>query len=254
MSNAAPLVSIITPLYNSEEFIEETLDSVQAQTYTNWEMLLIDDCSTDRSVEIARARQQQDPRFKVSQLEKNSGSGPARNEAIRQAEGKYLAFLDSDDLWVPEKLSRHVQFMEDNKAVFSHTSYGYLNEAGERINNTYHVSAKPVDYRHLLKRTEISCLTAMYDQHALGKKYMPDVRRKQDYGLWLSILRDGNVSHPLDEELAFYRQRKGSATSKKHKLIMQHVTFLRKYESLSLPSAVYYTAHWLIRGIFKYYL
>lgn len=254
MSNNLPLVSIITPVYNSQEFIDETLDSVLAQTYTNWEMLLIDDCSSDRSVQIVQHRREQDPRFKLIQLAENSGSGVARNEGIKQASGKYIAFLDSDDIWVPEKLSLHVRFMEEHDSVFSHTSYGYLNEAGETINNTYHVSRNPVGYRDLLKRTEISCLTAMYNQEALGKKYMPDVRRKQDYGLWLSILRGGEVSLPLDKELAFYRQRKGSATSKKHLLILQHIAFLRKYESLSLLSATYYTMHWLVRGVFKYYL
>lgn len=254
MSDSSPLVSIITPVYNSEKFLAQTLDSVAAQTYTQWEMLLIDDRSTDGSVRIVTERAAQDSRFKLIQLEENSGSGVARNEGIKQAAGKYVAFLDSDDIWVPDKLRIHVAFMERTKATFSHTSYGYLSEAGEVIRNTYHVSKKPVTYRHLLKRTEISCLTAMYNQEALGKRLMPTTRRKQDYGLWLSILRSGEVSLPLDEELAFYRQRTGSATSNKKALILRHISFLREHESMSLPSAMYYTVHWLVRGLFKYYL
>lgn len=246
-------VSIITPVFNSSEFIEETMISVINQSYINWEMIFVDDCSSDNSVEIIKEYQKKDDRFKLFLLDKNSGSGVARNKAILEASGEIIAFLDSDDLWVPEKLEKHVSFMIKHDAAFSHTSYGFIDENGNKIKETYHVSDKPVTYKKLLKRTEISCLTAMYDARKTGKQYMPELMRKQDYGLWLTILKLGFNSIPLKEELAFYRQRKNSATSNKFKLILKHFTFLRKNEQLSVLQSIYYTLYWGVNGVIKYY-
>lgn len=246
-------VSIITPLYNSSKFLEETINSVKNQTYTNWEMIFVDDCSTDNSVEIVRKHQKKDDRFKLYLLDKNSGSGVARNKAIKEAKGDIIAFLDSDDIWVKNKLKTHVAFMIKTNAAFSHSSYGFIDEKGNIIKKTYHVSDKPVTYRKLLKRTEISCLTAMYDVRKTGKQYMPELMRKQDYGLWLSILKLGYNSIPLKEELAFYRQSTTSATSDKYKLIIKHYSFLRKVQGLSFFESVYYTIYWGVNGIIKYY-
>jgi len=249
-----PLVSIITPVYNAETFIEASISSVINQTYPNWEMLLVDDRSKDNSVEIINRFAKEDNRIKLFQLKKNSGSGVARNHAIKEAKGTIIAFLDGDDIWLPNKLEVHVAFMIENNAAFSHTSYGYINEQGDRIGDTFHVSKKPVSYTDALKRTEISCLTAMYNASIIGKMYMPDLRRKQDYALWLSILKKGYNSIPLDKELAFYRQNSNSATSKKYKLILGHYRFLRKQEKLSIPKSIYYLIHWGAGGILKYYI
>ena len=196
-----PLVSIITPSYNSSQFIVETIKSVQAQTYTNWEMLITDDCSIDNSVEIIKKISEIDKRIKIFRLEKNSGAGPARNNSIKKAKGKYLAFLDSDDIWVSHKLETQIKFMEDNNVNSSHSSYGFLNEAGNKIRKPFIVSSFPIKYRDLLKRTEISCLTAIYNQNEIGKMYMPKLPRKQDYALWLSILKKGYNSIPQQEVL-----------------------------------------------------
>ncbi|WP_405224908.1 glycosyltransferase family 2 protein [Dokdonia sp. Asnod1-B02] len=247
-------VSIITPVYNAERFLRETSSFVVNQTYQNWEWLLVDDCSQDNSRNILKELASKDKRIKPVFLDINGGSGPARNIAIDQASGKYIAFLDSDDFWSLNKLERHVAFMQEHDASFSHTSYGFTNEEGNRIRDTYHVSRKPVTFKDLLKRTEISCLTAMYDQEKIGKYFMPDVRRKQDYALWLSILKDGYCSIPLDEELALYRQVKGSATNNKFKLIFKHYSFLRKYAQLSRLEAIKYSIHWGLNGLKKYYL
>lgn len=247
-------VSIITPVYNSEEFLSECLDSVLAQSYSNWEMIMVDDCSSDRSIEIIEEYIKRDDRFILFQLESNQGSGIARNKAIKEAKGEIIAFLDSDDIWHPKKLEIHLAFMIEKNAAFSHTSYGYINEEGEKIRDTFHVSAKPVGYKDLLKRTEISCLTAMYNVAQLGKMYMPDLRRKQDYALWLSILKRDMKSYPLDEELAFYRQRENSATSNKFALIGKHFVFLWKYEKLNPFSSFYYTLMWIYNGLIKYYI
>ena len=248
------MVSIITPLYNSERFIPETINSVLAQTYQNWEMIIVDDCSNDNSVSIVKNYQLKDTRIKLFFLTENSGSAIARNKAIKESKGKIIAFLDSDDIWLPNKLERHVKFMIDKCASFSHTSYGFINEKGQRINKTFHVSNYPIGYSDLLKRAEISCLTAMYDAEKLGKRYMPNLRRKQDYGLWLSILKGGAKSIPLDEELAFYRQVKGSATNNKSKLIIKHIIFLYKHQNLGIFKTIYYFIWYALNGFKKYYV
>lgn len=247
------LVSIITPVYNAARFLKETSECVIGQTFKDWEWILVDDCSKDNSREIMHELAATDDRIKVFFLDKNKGSGPARNKAIFEAKGKYIAFLDSDDFWKLDKLKKHVSFMVENNAVFSHTSYGFTNESGEVIRETYRVSTIPVTYSMLLKKTEISCLTAMYDQERIGKYFMPDLRRKQDYALWLSILKDGYVSIPMDEELAMYRQVPGSATNNKFKLILKHLKFLMEVEKLSFMKSLYYSFHWGINGLKKYY-
>lgn len=247
-------VSIITPLYNAERYVSETINSVLNQSYKNWEMILVDDCSSDQSVSIVEKIQEQDVRIRLLKNQTNIGPGASRNKAIDEASGDIIAFLDSDDIWHPEKLSKHLGFMEDKVSVFSHTSYGFIDEDGRKIKSTFHVSNKPIDYHGLLKRTEISCLTAMFDVNKLGKMHMPALSRAEDYGLWLDILKKGVVSDPLDEELAYYRQHSASATSEKWKHILQHWRFLRNRESLSFLTSTYYTLHWAFNGFLKYYL
>lgn len=251
---AEPLVSIITPVYNSEEFLKETIESVLKQTYTNWEHLLVDDCSTDGSWEVIESFIGRDERFKAFRLARNCGPGIARNYAIEKAAGKYVAFLDSDDLWLPNRLEDHIFFMMKGNNVFSHSSYGFLKEDGTPKSKVYKVRDREVDYHYLLKRTDISCLTAIYDQEKIGKFFMPDLRRKQDYGLWLSILKNGYKSMPYPNVLAYYRQRKGSATNRKSKLIIQHYEFLRNHERLNVFQSIRYTLFWGLGGIVKYFL
>jgi len=248
------LVSIITPSFNSGKFISETIQSVLNQTYSNWEMIITDDCSGDNTVEIIEQIVEKDSRIRLYRFEKNKGSGPARNNSIKKAKGKYLAFLDSDDIWVPNKLEKQLKFLEENNISFSHSSYGFLDESGNEIRKPFIVSKKPVGYKELLKRTEISCLTAIYNQEEIGKMYMPDLRKKQDYALWLSILKTGVKSFPQADILAFYRQRKTSATSKKHQLIFKHYFFLRTQENLTIYASLHYTFLWIVNGLLKYYL
>lgn len=247
-------VSIITPVYNSDFFLREAIESVLNQTYQNWEHIIVDDMSKDSSPDIIREYAGKDKRITPIFLDKNVGAGPARNKAIEASSGQIIAFLDSDDIWLKEKLETHVDFMSKTNAAFSHTSYGFINEEGEIINKTFHVSNKPIKYKDLLKRTEISCLTAMYDVRKVDKMYMPNLRVKQDYALWLSILKKGFESIPLDVELAFYRQRKNSNTNKKYKLVVKHIKFLYTIEKLGLSRTLYYTSWWAFNGIFKYYI
>jgi teichuronic acid biosynthesis glycosyltransferase TuaG len=184
----------------------------------------------------------------------NQGSGVSRNRAIESANGEFIAFLDSDDIWHPEKLEIQLRFMKEGNIHFSHTSYGYKNEYGETIKSTFHVSKLPVTYKHLLKRTEISCLTAMYNCKEIGKFYMSEHRRKQDYALWLAILKSGVQSHPIDIELAYYRQTPNSATSNKFNLITKHYLFLRSTQKLNVIAAIYYTSFWAVNGFVRYYI
>ncbi len=249
-----PLVSIITPVFNSEEFLTATIESVINQTYKNWELLIVDDGSIDESWSIIQSFAQKDDRIKSFKLPENGGAGVTRNYAIERASGKYIAFLDSDDIWLPNRLKDHILFMMKGDYAFSHSSYGFMKEDGTLKSKVYKVRDREVDYNSLLKRTDISCLTAVYDQERIGKFFMPEYRRKQDYGLWLSILKAGNKSMPYPEVLAYYRQRKGSVTSKKSKLIIQHYKFLRDHEHLSMLQSVKYTIAWGIGGIFKYFM
>lgn len=248
------LVSVITPLYNNAEFLKDCINSVLNQEYQNWEMLIVDDCSTDDSYLLAQALSAKESRIKVFKMAKNSGSGLARNKAIQEAKGEYIAFLDSDDIWHPKKLIIQINEMELNNAVFSHTNYGYLSEENKFLEKEFRVSNFRVNYKDLLKRTEISCLTAVYNARVLGKIYMPDMRRKQDYALWLKILKSGNYSLPIPLKLAWYRQVNGSATSKKYTLIIKHICFLRETQGLNLIMAIYYTVLWILNGIKRYYL
>lgn len=254
--SALPLVSIVTPVFNSERFIKETIQSVINQSYQNWEHILVDDCSSDNSTNIIKEYTTIDPRIKFFKLDRNSGSGPARNLAIKIAQGRYIAFIDSDDVWIPDKLKRQVNFMLEKDCAVCHASYGYIDETGKEIRRPYLVSSNPVEYKYLLKRTDISCLTAMFDQDKIGKFYMPKLRRKQDYGLWLNILRVGNISVPYNrnEILAYYRQHSGSATSNKRVLITKHYFFLRNHEKLSRVNSLKYTCYWIIGGVKKHFV
>lgn len=249
-----PLVSIITPVYNSAQFLEPTIHSVLAQSYSNWEWVLVDDCSTDGSFELLGAFQARESRVKLFRNSHNLGQGKSRNFAIEKASGDFIAFLDSDDLWKKEKLSVQIDYMLRQQVHFTHTSYGYIDERGNKIKDTFHVSSYPVSYRDLLRRTEISCLTAIYNSKVLGKFFMTEDRIKEDYALWLGILKTGVTSHGLDQELAFYRQHGNSTTSKKHKLILDHYIFLRDNQGLGTFQSLKYTLAWIINGFLRYYI
>lgn len=249
-----PLVSIITPTFNCEQYLPQTIESVLLQSYCNWELIIVDDCSTDRTLEVAYNWRDKDIRIQVFSLDSNLGSGPARNFAIERAKGEFIAFLDGDDIWHKEKLHLQVNFMLENDIIFSHSSYGYISGRGKIISKIFEVSKVPVSYQDLLKRTEISCLTAIYNAHRIGKFYMPSIRRKQDYALWLEILKHGYQSYPFPEVLAWYRQTPNSSTSNKFKLIIKHFTFLRNHEGLNVFKSLKYTTYWMINGFIRYYI
>lgn len=241
------LVSIITPMFNSEKFILETINSVINQTYTNWELILIDDCSTDSTLQILP----KDNRIKVISLTENSGSAVARNKGIEMAKGKYLTFIDADDLWFPDFIETSIQTIKTSKVNFVFASYKRLDENLNPLLKDFIVPQK-VTYHDILKTNSISCLTAFIDIEVLGKKHMPLVRKRQDMGLWLQYLKDINFAIGIKKPLAIYRIRKNSLSRNKWKLIKSQWYFYREVEKLKIFQSIYYFVFWVINGFIKY--
>ena len=226
------LVSIITPSYNSSKFIKDCVASVFSQTYKNWEMIIVDDCSKDNSKEIISEHSTKDKRIKPIFLEKNVGAAEARNAAIRQSKGKYVAFLDSDDLWNPKKLEKQLSFMNENEITFSYTTYQFMSENGEDLSNIISAPEK-MTYDSYLKNTIIGCLTVIIDREKSGEFEMPNIRSSHDMALWLLIMKRGFSAYGLDENLARYRIVSTSNTASKWHAAKDVWKVYRQVEKLS---------------------
>jgi len=244
------LVSIITPSYNSSKFIEETIVSVQNQTYTNWEMLITDDGSTDNSIQIIRCLSKQDSRIKIFSI-KNSGPAVAINNSIKNAKGSFLAFLDSDDLWLPEFLSTSISQISTSEG-FVFSSYKRCNEITLEEQFTDFIVPEKVTYMDILKTNSISCLTAFIDIEKLGKYFMPNIMYRQDMGLWLQYLKKINHAVGIKKPLAIYRIREESLSRNKKNLLLHQWSFYRKIENLTFIASVYLMIIWAYNGIKKY--
>lgn len=245
------LVSIITPLHESEDFIKETVESVLAQSYTKWEMIIVDDCSKDEGASLVKSFMAKDARIKYLKNKTNSGPAVTRNTAIEAANGRFIAFLDSDDVWYPEKLESQLKFMEDHGACLSFTAYHKITEKGEVIGKR---DVPPeVSYRDLLKTCSIGCLTAMYDRKRIGTVYMPLIRKRQDFALWLKILKLTPKAHGLNRTLAGYRVRTKSISSNKFNAAKYQWRVYRDIEHLSVVSSIYYFIHYFIYGTINTY-
>lgn len=244
------LVSIIMPNYNSAKFIKETIDSVIAQTYANWELIIVDDCSTDNSIELIR--QYKDNRIHILKNSVNSGAAVSRNNAIKASKGRWIAFLDSDDLWAPDKLLRHLRFMTQTQTAFSFTHYAVLNSEN-RLITEFAPSKDEYDYNAILKHCYIGCSTVIYDSEKIGKFYMPtDAPKREDFACWLSILKSGENAVCLHQCLTTYRVHSNSVSSNKTKMIKHQWNVYRKTERLSLLKSLYYMMHWAVLGVLKY--
>lgn len=246
-----PLISVITPAYNAERFIGDTIDSVLDQTYANWEMVIVDDRSTDNTTTIVEEYRKRDNRIKLIVLEENSGSAVARNTAMENAKGRYIAFLDSDDRWLPEKLEKQLHFMQEKDIAFSFTTYVRILEDGTKTNA---VSSTPesVNYDDLMKRCVIGCLTVMLDRDKVGHLTMVNIRTRQDYVYWLTITKKGFLAYGLPEILAEYRLVGNSISSNKWKAAKRNWYVFRKIEKQSLPKSIWYFAHYVVRSITSY--
>lgn len=244
-----PLVSIITPAYNSQKFIAFTIQSVQEQLYPHWEMLIIDDASTDNTCSLVEQFARTDARIKLISLKNNSGAGVARNRGIEEASGTYITFLDADDVWLPHKLQTQVGFMEENNAFVSFSSYSLMDEQGVPLHTT--IKALPiVTYNKMLKSNYIGNLTGMYNAGVLGKMFMPLIRKRQDWGLWLGCIRKAGVAYGIPDSLACYRVRKDSISSNKWNLLAHNYIFYRKALNFGVLKSGVYLALFLMEHFF----
>lgn len=244
------LVSIIMPSYNTAEYISASIASVQEQTYTDWELIIVDDCSTDNTDEIVKPFLS-DKRIKYIKNETNSGAAVSRNRALREAKGKWVAFLDSDDLWLPMKLERQISFMKNKGYHFSYTNYIEMNEDsapnGRRI-----TGPKKITKHGMYNYCWPGCLTVMYDVETIGLVQIADIKKNNDYAMWLKICEKA-VCYLLDETLAIYRRnRTGSISSHSVKMMIRwHYILFRKAGKQNAMLAAFHTARNLVFGFYK---
>lgn len=246
------LVSIITPMYNGAKYVALTIESVLAQTYPHWEMLIVNDGSKDNGPEIVAEYAARDSRIRLIN-QANGGSASARNNGIREAQGRYLCLLDSDDLWEPYFLESQIALLEKKQCLLVYGSHKRINEGGQECLKPFHAPGKET-YRKLLLANSISCLTAMYDSSVYGKFYLNESLRsvRDDYAFWLSILKKVKVAYGNPAILGSYRVMANSTTGNKKKLIRPHFLFLYRVEKLGLARSIFYTCTWGLSGIIKY--
>lgn len=251
MEHTKDLVSIITPSYNTARFIAATIRSVQVQTYTNWEMLIVDDCSTDGTDNVVKPYVEADARIRYLKNEMNSGAAVSRNRALREARGRWIAFLDSDDLWEPEKLERQVRFMEENGYAFSYTCYSEMDEEGKATGVSVS-GPKHVTKAGMYAFCWPGCLTVMYDASVVGLVQIEDIKKNNDYAMWLKVCRKADC-YLLEENLARYRRgRSGSISTHGYAtLVRWHYQLWRDAEGMSVLPAACMTMVNLAFGMLK---
>ncbi|WP_342668062.1 glycosyltransferase family 2 protein [Carnobacterium funditum] len=246
-----PKVSIITPVYNAEKFIANTIKSVRNQTFEDFEMILIDDCSQDNSEEIIQKISNIDQRIRYIRLKKNSGAAVARNTGLQAARGEYVAFIDSDDSWKKEKLEKQILFMKKNNAVFTYTAFETISEEGKVLKNKVNVPTK-LNYSDLLKNTAIACSTVIINRTAVGNFSMPLVRKGQDTATWLMLLKNNTTyAYGLNEVLSSYRNVKGSISDDKFSALKRTWNTYYHIEKLSFLKALYYFSWYIFNAIKK---
>lgn len=247
------LVSIVMPCYNGEKFIRETIESVLAQTYDKWELLVIDDGSKDNSYDLVNHYVEKDDRIQLIK-QKNAGSAAARNNGIRHSKGQYLALLDSDDIWLPGFLDSQVRFIQQKGAICVCSSYSRIDEQSNEILKP--VMSKPIITTKDMQSIDyVGCLTGLYDQSKYGKVYLKEELNSllDDYAFWISVIALEGVAYGNPKILAKYRVRKNSLTSKKTKLIAKHYKFYRKQLGQRKLQSAYSVAKWGVAGLLKYY-
>lgn len=244
------LISVITPTYNCAKFIGETIESVQAQTYKKWEMIIVDDCSTDNTKEIVALYEKNDERIKYHCLGKNSGAAIARTEAMKIAQGEYMAFLDSDDIWVKDKLKKQLTFMQKNDVAFSCTEYEQIDEEGRSLNKVIKTVPR-VNYNRLLLDCPVGNSTVMYSVKKMGKFEVPNIRKRNDDALWLQMLKKEKYIYGMQSVLMKYRIRSNSISSNKLKVIKYHWILYRDIEHLGIGKSIFHIAYWCVIKLLK---
>ena len=236
------------PSYNTAKFISESINSVLAQTYKDWELIIVDDCSTDNTDEVVASFN--DERIRYLKNEKNSGAAVSRNKAISEASGRWIAFLDSDDLWEPEKLEKQITFMEKGGYGFSYTGYQEIAENGEQTGVTVR-GPKKITKTGMYNYCWPGCLTVMYDAKKVGLIQIADIKKNNDYAMWLKVSRKQNC-YLLDETLASYRKRSGSISRHGYvALIKWHYKLYKEAEGMCAIAALFNTARNLFFGVIK---
>lgn len=244
-----PLVSVITPTYNCGAFIAKTIESVQAQTYTNWEMLIVDDCSADDTRQVVAAYADKDSRIHYTCLEHNSGAAVARTTAMQQAKGAFMAFLDSDDLWMPDKLEKQLAFMREKNYAFTCTAYEQIDENGSPIHKIIR-SPQKISYNRLLLDCPVGNSTVMYNVEKMGKFQVPNIRKRNDDALWLTMLKKEPYIYGMPDVFMQYRIRSQSISSNKLSLIRYHWKLYREIEHLSVPRSAFHVCFWGFLKVF----
>ena len=243
------LVSIIMPSYNTGQYIEETIQSVLKQTYTNWELIIVDDCSTDNTDEVVKPFLSNE-KIRYIKNEKNSGAAISRNRALRESKGKWIAFLDSDDLWEQQKLEKQIEFMENKNYYFSYTNYCEIDERSKPLGK-YVTGPKKITKRGMYRYCWPGCLTVMYNAEKVGLIQIKDIKKNNDYAMWLKICKKATC-HLLNEELGKYRKRAGSISNHSYKeLIKWHYRLFRKADEKNAILSFVLTCGNLGLGLYK---
>jgi glycosyltransferase involved in cell wall biosynthesis len=227
-----PQVTVIVPTFNSASYIAQSLESIIAQSFGDWECLVIEDFSTDHNADIVGEYSRQDTRVRFFRQERNCGAGSTRNVGIENSTGRYLAFLDSDDLWLPQKLEKQLAFMQATGTPLSYTNFFRVNESCQKTVG-HVISPDTISYADLLQSCQIGCSTAVYDTHFAGKLLMPLIRRRQDWGLWLKVAKSGAIARNVGLTLAKYRVRSGSIS--RNKFVAMASTWRFYKEVVELP-------------------
>jgi len=245
------LVTIIMPSYNSACYIVDSINSVLSQGYKNWEMIIVDDCSTDNTVEIIESIVGDNSKIRLIKLANNVGSAQSRNAALKLAKGRFIAFLDSDDIWHPKKLEKQVEFMSKIKAPISFTSYELIDENGKSKKNIIH-SVKKLNQLDYLKNTIIGFSTSMIDTHIVGNSFrMKNIRIRQDASLWITLLGKGFLAYGLDEVLVRYRIHSGSISANKIAAAAQVWNLYFNIHKLGLFKSLFYFSFYIFNAVKK---
>ncbi len=249
--NKNPIISVITPCYNLSKYLAKTIESIQAQTIDNWEMIIIDDCSIDDSFKVAKAHAMKDPRITAIQMDENRGSSAARNEGLKRAKGTYITFIDGDDLIKPFKFETQINFMKRNNYAITYTNYRRMTP-DEKTVGILQRNPKKINYSYMLKHTAMGTLTPIYNRDIVGEYFFDEnLPARMDYAFWLDVMKDGHVAHRFDRDMARYRRGHTSLSSnvnKGQKLVWK---ILKDRQGLNYIHAWWCYAHYVAHALKK---
>ncbi len=243
------LVSIITPCYNSERYLEDTFKSILKQNYTNWEWIIVDDCSTDNSVNLIKSFK--DDRIKLYEQKINKGASEARNKGLELSKGRFITFIDSDDLWLPSFLDKTINYLINNNEELVYTSYKRVDEKLNPLLQDF-IAIDKVDRNRILYNCPIPMLTSVYDSKRIGKVIFPEAELREDHAMWIDLLMKTKHARAINESLAIYRIRTNSVSRNKFKIAIKQYDVYRKYLKMNVIKSSYYTFFWALNGMKKY--